>query len=162
MSQRAYNKTNGRNRLSKQSNDHHPVPINTRPKGISLLGRGRTMDNHLFATPHFWSKTTWDDIRRSHLRLFAVSRSYKNSLRQRPTRLTKPSTIFCILFEYSLQPSIKATFSLTLVAPQEVTCLSNMSVESITLLENGMQQVTFLKTPIMATYVRLFSVFLFF
>lgn len=34
-----------------------------------------------------------------------------------------------------------------------MTCLSNMSVLSTALLENGMQEVTFLKTPIMATYV---------
>jgi len=52
-----------------------------------------------------------------------------------------------------IQPSIKATFSLTLVAPQGVTCLSNMSVQSRTLLENGMQEVSFMKTPIMSTYV---------
>ncbi|KAF9916729.1 hypothetical protein BX616_002996 [Lobosporangium transversale] len=51
------------------------------------------------------------------------------------------------------EPSVKATFTLTLVAPQGMTCLSNMSVESIIILENGMQQVTFLKTPIMATYL---------
>ncbi|KAF9563263.1 hypothetical protein EC968_004960 [Mortierella alpina] len=51
------------------------------------------------------------------------------------------------------EPSIKATFSLTLVAPQDMTCLSNMSIEARTVLENGMQQVTFVKTPIMATYL---------
>ncbi|KAF8935331.1 hypothetical protein BGZ47_009981 [Haplosporangium gracile] len=51
------------------------------------------------------------------------------------------------------EPAIKATFSLILVAPQGMTCLSNMSVQSTTLLENGMQEVTFLKTPIMATYL---------
>ncbi|KAF9200704.1 Aminopeptidase 2 mitochondrial, partial [Haplosporangium sp. Z 27] len=51
------------------------------------------------------------------------------------------------------EPAIKATFSLTLVAPQGMTCLSNMSVQTRTLLENGMQQVTFLKTPIMSTYL---------
>ncbi|KAG0307651.1 hypothetical protein BGZ98_010173 [Dissophora globulifera] len=51
------------------------------------------------------------------------------------------------------EPAIKATFSLTLVAPQGVTCLSNMSVETITQLENGMQEVTFMKTPIMSTYL---------
>ncbi|KAG0197094.1 Aminopeptidase 2 mitochondrial [Mortierella sp. GBA30] len=51
------------------------------------------------------------------------------------------------------EPAIKATFTLTLVAPQGMTCLSNMSVQSTTLLENGMQEVTFLKTPIMATYL---------
>ncbi|KAF9274027.1 Aminopeptidase 2 mitochondrial [Mortierella alpina] len=51
------------------------------------------------------------------------------------------------------EPAIKATFTLTLVAPQGMTCLSNMSVLSTALLENGMQEVTFLKTPIMATYL---------
>ncbi|KAI7822147.1 lysine aminopeptidase ApsA [Gamsiella multidivaricata] len=51
------------------------------------------------------------------------------------------------------EPSIKATFTLTLIAPQGMTCLSNMSVESTSMLENGMQEVTFLKTPIMATYL---------
>ncbi|KAF9132960.1 hypothetical protein BGW39_010951 [Mortierella sp. 14UC] len=51
------------------------------------------------------------------------------------------------------EPSIKATFTLTLVAPQSMTCLSNMSVESTVDLEDGMQEVTFLKTPIMATYL---------
>ncbi|KAI1313401.1 hypothetical protein EDD11_002668 [Mortierella claussenii] len=51
------------------------------------------------------------------------------------------------------EPAIKATFSLTLVAPQGMTCLSNMSVHARTLLENGMQEVTFLKTPIMSTYL---------
>ncbi|KAG0372777.1 Aminopeptidase 2 mitochondrial [Mortierella sp. AD032] len=50
-------------------------------------------------------------------------------------------------------PSIKATFTLTLVAPQGMTCLSNMSVDSTINLEGGMQEVTFLKTPIMATYL---------
>ncbi|KAF9364840.1 hypothetical protein BGX34_000189 [Mortierella sp. NVP85] len=34
-----------------------------------------------------------------------------------------------------------------------VTCLSNMSVQSRTLLENGMQEVSFMKTPIMSTYL---------
>jgi hypothetical protein len=33
-----------------------------------------------------------------------------------------------------------------------------MSVQSTTLLENGMQEVTFMKTPIMATYVCLYAV----
>lgn len=56
------------------------------------------------------------------------------------------------------QPSVKATFSITLVTPQGMTCLSNMSIKSTTLLPNGMQEVTFLKTPIMATYVSLFDV----
>ncbi|KAF9977206.1 Aminopeptidase 2 mitochondrial [Actinomortierella ambigua] len=51
------------------------------------------------------------------------------------------------------EPSIKATFSLTLQAPQGMTCLSNMNVLSTTLLENGMQEVTFHKTPIMPTYL---------
>ncbi|KAF9286925.1 hypothetical protein BGZ68_002411 [Mortierella alpina] len=51
------------------------------------------------------------------------------------------------------EPAVKATFSLTLVAPQEMTCLSNMTIETRTILENGMQEVTFLKTPIMATYL---------
>ncbi|KAF9963010.1 hypothetical protein BGZ65_006534 [Modicella reniformis] len=51
------------------------------------------------------------------------------------------------------EPSVKATFFLTLVAPQGMTCLSNMSVGSTTLLPNGMQEVSFLKTPIMATYL---------
>ncbi|KAG0243775.1 Aminopeptidase 2 mitochondrial [Actinomortierella wolfii] len=51
------------------------------------------------------------------------------------------------------EPSIKATFSLTLQAPQGMTCLSNMGVLSTTLLENGMQEVTFHKTPIMSTYL---------
>ncbi|KAF9383414.1 hypothetical protein CPB97_006477 [Podila verticillata] len=51
------------------------------------------------------------------------------------------------------EPAMKATFSLTLVAPQGTTCLSNMSVHSTILLENGMQEVSFLKTPIMSTYL---------
>ncbi|KAG0346839.1 hypothetical protein BG004_000701 [Podila humilis] len=51
------------------------------------------------------------------------------------------------------EPSMKATFALTLVAPQGTTCLSNMSVQSTVFLENGMQEVTFLKTPIMSTYL---------
>ncbi|KAF9156775.1 Aminopeptidase 2 mitochondrial [Actinomortierella ambigua] len=51
------------------------------------------------------------------------------------------------------EPSIKATFSLTLQAPQGMTCLSNMDILSTTLLENGMQEVTFNKTPIMPTYL---------
>lgn len=51
------------------------------------------------------------------------------------------------------EPSVKATFSLTLVVPQGMTCLSNMSIQTTTLLGNGMQEVTFLKTPIMATYL---------
>ncbi|KAG0338673.1 Aminopeptidase 2 mitochondrial [Podila horticola] len=34
-----------------------------------------------------------------------------------------------------------------------MTCLSNMSVDTTTLLENELQEVTFLKTPIMATYL---------
>ncbi|KAF9366808.1 hypothetical protein BGX34_006077 [Mortierella sp. NVP85] len=51
------------------------------------------------------------------------------------------------------EPSVKATFSLTLVVPQGMTCLSNMSIESTVILPNGMQEVTFLKTPIMATYL---------
>ncbi|KAF9387458.1 Aminopeptidase 2 mitochondrial [Podila verticillata] len=51
------------------------------------------------------------------------------------------------------EPAVKATFTLTLVAPMGMTCLSNMSVDTTTLLENRMQEVTFLKTPIMATYL---------
>ncbi|KAG0024394.1 hypothetical protein BGZ81_007729 [Podila clonocystis] len=34
-----------------------------------------------------------------------------------------------------------------------MTCLSNMSVDTTTVIENGLQEVTFLKTPIMATYL---------
>ncbi|KAF9421334.1 Aminopeptidase 2 mitochondrial [Podila epigama] len=51
------------------------------------------------------------------------------------------------------EPAVKATFTVTLVAPVDMTCLSNMSVETTTILENGMQEVTFLRTPIMATYL---------
>jgi len=54
------------------------------------------------------------------------------------------------------EPSVKATFSIKLCVPSELTALSNMPVESITAVEPEEMTYHFEKTPIMSTYVCIF------
>lgn len=58
------------------------------------------------------------------------------------------------------EPSVKATFSVTLVVPFALEALSNMPVKEITAVEPDVKTVYFEKTPIMSTYVS-FHCFLF-
>ncbi|CAG8555897.1 12443_t:CDS:2, partial [Acaulospora colombiana] len=50
------------------------------------------------------------------------------------------------------EPSIKATFDITLIVPSNLTALSNMNVISENPYENNKKKVTFSTTPIMSTY----------
>ncbi|KAB5563420.1 peptidase family M1-domain-containing protein [Coniochaeta sp. 2T2.1] len=56
------------------------------------------------------------------------------------------------------EPSLKAEFTVTLVADQKLTCLSNMDVADETKLQNGKKAVKFNKTPLMSTYLLAFVV----
>lgn len=56
------------------------------------------------------------------------------------------------------EPAVKATFSVTLVVPQELTALSNMPELLSTNLSGGKKKVVFDRTPIMSTYLLAFAV----
>ncbi|PVD38990.1 hypothetical protein C0Q70_01615 [Pomacea canaliculata] len=58
------------------------------------------------------------------------------------------------------EPAVKATFDVTMVAPQDRVVLSNMPVKSESPLEsnNTMKVVSFERTPIMSTYLLAFVV----
>lgn len=51
------------------------------------------------------------------------------------------------------EPAVKATFSISLVIPKELTGLSNMDVASREELPNGQIEVKFRKSPVMSTYL---------
>ncbi|KAI9818054.1 MAG: Aminopeptidase 2 mitochondrial [Pycnora praestabilis] len=61
------------------------------------------------------------------------------------------------------EPALKSTFTITLVADQKLTCLSNMDVASETEVDSAMsggkkKAVKFNKTPLMSTYLLAFIV----
>ncbi|KAH8905451.1 hypothetical protein BR93DRAFT_929714 [Coniochaeta sp. PMI_546] len=56
------------------------------------------------------------------------------------------------------EPSLKAEFTVTLVADKKFTCLSNMDVADETELDSGKRAVKFNKTPLMSTYLLAFVV----
>lgn len=51
------------------------------------------------------------------------------------------------------EPNIKATFNVTMTAPETYDCLSNMPIVEETKLSDGKKKVKFDKTPIMSTYL---------
>ncbi|KAH8149022.1 uncharacterized protein LAJ45_06998 [Morchella importuna] len=56
------------------------------------------------------------------------------------------------------QPDLKATWEVTLVADEKLTCLSNMDVKDTKSLGNGKKSVSFNKSPKMSTYLLAFIV----
>jgi aminopeptidase 2 len=56
------------------------------------------------------------------------------------------------------EPALKATYTVTLIADDKMTCLSNMDVASEKKTESGRKAVTFNKTPLMSTYLLAFIV----
>ncbi|CAN6663971.1 alanine/arginine aminopeptidase [Trichomonascus vanleenenianus] len=56
------------------------------------------------------------------------------------------------------EPSLKATFDITLVAPKELTALSNMDVKEEKILESGKKATSFNRSPVMSTYLVAFIV----
>lgn len=56
------------------------------------------------------------------------------------------------------EPALKATFSVTLVADKNLTCLGNMDVGSEVDVGKGKKAVTFNKTPPMSTYIVAFAI----
>jgi len=56
------------------------------------------------------------------------------------------------------EPSIKATFRVTLEIPQDRAALSNMPVASTSLTKDGLKIVRFKETPVMSTYLLAFIV----
>ncbi|KAK1776597.1 peptidase family M1-domain-containing protein [Copromyces sp. CBS 386.78] len=56
------------------------------------------------------------------------------------------------------EPSLKAEFTVTLVADKKLTCLSNMDVASESEAKDGKKAVTFNKSPLMSTYLVAFVV----
>lgn len=61
------------------------------------------------------------------------------------------------------EPALKATFTITLIADEDMTCLSNMDVASETTVDSRMtggkrKAVKFNKTPVMSTYLVAFIV----
>ena len=56
------------------------------------------------------------------------------------------------------EPSIKATFSITMIVPSELEAVSNMPVVSCTHIAGGLKRVVFDKTPVMSTYLLAFAV----
>ncbi len=56
------------------------------------------------------------------------------------------------------EPAVKATFVVTLVAPEGLACIGNMPIESERSLGNGKKEVRFAETPKMSTYLLAFIV----
>lgn len=56
------------------------------------------------------------------------------------------------------EPALKATFTVTLVADKNLTCLSNMDVASESEEQSGKKAVKFNKSPLMSTYLVAFIV----
>ncbi|KAL7273583.1 Aminopeptidase 2 mitochondrial [Rhizina undulata] len=56
------------------------------------------------------------------------------------------------------QPDLKATWEVTLIADQKLTCLSNMDVREEKILSNGKKSVAFNKSPPMSSYLLAFIV----
>ncbi|KAF9432109.1 hypothetical protein BGZ76_011252 [Entomortierella beljakovae] len=56
------------------------------------------------------------------------------------------------------EPAAKATFSIALVVPTELTALSNMPIKEMTMVEPEEKTVYFETTPIMSTYLVAFAV----
>lgn len=56
------------------------------------------------------------------------------------------------------EPSFKATFSVTIIAPSHLTCLGNMPVLSETQISNHKKMVKFEKTPRMPSYLVAFAI----
>ncbi len=56
------------------------------------------------------------------------------------------------------EPSLKATFELTLVVPAEMTAVSNMPIVSEEAIRPGVKSVNYAETPIMSTYLLAFIV----
>ncbi|KAJ8611907.1 hypothetical protein MRB53_037703 [Persea americana] len=56
------------------------------------------------------------------------------------------------------EPALKATFSVSLIADEKMTCLSNMDVSNEKKLDGGKKQVSFNATPLMSTYLVAFIV----
>ncbi|PYI04445.1 aminopeptidase 2 [Aspergillus sclerotiicarbonarius CBS 121057] len=56
------------------------------------------------------------------------------------------------------EPALKATFSVTLVAADNLTCLSNMDVKSVRAIDSAKKEVVFNTTPPMSTYFVAFLV----
>jgi aminopeptidase N len=56
------------------------------------------------------------------------------------------------------EPARKATFSLTMIVPSELTAISNMPAAVTTILPGGKKRVVFDKTPKMSTYLLAWAV----
>lgn len=56
------------------------------------------------------------------------------------------------------EPALKATFTVTLVADKNLTCLGNMDVASDVDVGKGKKAVTFNQTPLMSTYIVAFAI----
>ena len=56
------------------------------------------------------------------------------------------------------EPALKATFTVTLIADKELTCLANMDVASEADAGEGRKAVTFNRTPLMSTYIVAFAI----
>lgn len=56
------------------------------------------------------------------------------------------------------EPSLKATFDITLVAKKELVCLSNMDVKSESVVSDEKKSVSFNTTPLISTYLIAFIV----
>lgn len=56
------------------------------------------------------------------------------------------------------EPAAKAKFTISLVADQNLACLSNMNVRDTEVLKNGKKKVHFETTPLMSTYITAFIV----
>jgi aminopeptidase N len=56
------------------------------------------------------------------------------------------------------EPAVKATFSVTMIVPSNLTALSNMPEEYTTYIAGGKKKVQFQKSPKMSTYLLAFAV----
>jgi aminopeptidase 2 len=62
------------------------------------------------------------------------------------------------IFPCADEPALKATYTVTLIVPQDLTALSNMDIASEKSIGRGKKVVTFNKTPPMSTYLVTFVV----
>jgi aminopeptidase N len=116
-----------------------------------------TLASEAAAGRHVVNITYHGDIGRSTLGFFAMDYSTPQGPRRTLATNFEPSDARDLLPCWD-EPGLKATFSVSVDAPQDRMALSNMPVAQVTPLPQRMQRVRFATTPRMSTYLLFLSV----
>jgi len=106
---------------------------------------------------HVVNITYHGDIGRSTLGFFAMDYSAADGPRRTLATNFEPADARDLLPCWD-EPGLKATFSVSVDAPQDRMAISNMPITQITPLSGGMQRVRFATTPRMSTYLLFLAV----